>query len=52
MDTLNCKVCKRPYVDDEDADEFGTGLCYCCFEDGVESAEIKRRERIARANEY
>lgn len=47
-----CKNCRRPYVDDEDGDEFGTGLCYDCFEDTVEEAEIRRRERIARENEY
>ena len=47
-----CKKCQRAYVEDEDDDGFGTGLCYDCFEDGVEEAEIRRRERIARANEY
>lgn len=47
-----CKSCNRPYVDDEDADEYGSGLCYLCFEEGIEEYEIKRRERIARQNEY
>lgn len=47
-----CKKCGRAYVNEEDADEFGTGLCYECFEDGVEEADIRRRERIARNNEY
>ena len=47
-----CKECRLSYRVDEDADEFGTGLCYECFEEGVERAEERRRERIARANEY
>lgn len=47
-----CKLCGRPYLDDEDADEHGTGLCYHCFEDGVEEAEERRLRRIAEQNEY
>lgn len=47
-----CKKCRRHYRDDEGGDEYGTGLCYECFEEGVEEAEIRRRERIARENEY
>ncbi len=34
-----CKKCHRPYIDEEDNDEHGTGLCYECFEDGVDEAE-------------
>lgn len=38
-------------------DDFGeyavnTKLCYDCFEEGVEEHEEKKRERIARENEY
>lgn len=47
-----CKKCRRPHRADEDGDEIGTGLCYECFEEGVEEAEERRRERIARGNEY
>lgn len=47
-----CKKCRGPYAEDESDDSFGTGLCCDCFEDGVEDAEIRRRERIARQNEY
>lgn len=47
-----CKKCRHPYVENEDDDEYGTGLCYECFEGAVEEAEIRRRERIARENEY
>lgn len=47
-----CKKCNRKFLADEDDDEYGTGLCYECFEEGVEEYEIKRRERIARENEY
>lgn len=47
-----CKVCNKPYLEDESADEYGTGLCYHCFEDGVEAADERRRLRIARQNEY
>ena len=46
------KKCRRPYFEDEDDDEYGTGLCYHCFEEGVEEYEERRRERIARENEY
>jgi len=47
-----CKRCQREYHDDEDDDGFETGLCYQCFEDSLEEYEERRRERIARANEY
>lgn len=47
-----CKKCRCRYAEHEGDDEFGTGLCYECFEEGVEGADIKRRERIARENEY
>lgn len=47
-----CKRCQTPYVDDEDDDGYGTGLCYHCFEDSLEEYEEMRRDRIARANEY
>lgn len=47
-----CKKCKQPYADEEGSDEFETGLCYHCFEEGVEEYEERRRDRIARSNEY
>lgn len=52
---FTCKGCHILYHED-DVDEpesnFGTGLCQHCFQDGVEEAEERRRERIARENEY
>ena len=47
-----CKRCGDSYHDDEDDDGYETGLCYRCFEDSLEEYEEKRRERIARENEY
>jgi hypothetical protein len=47
-----CRSCSRLYVDDPKTDEFGTGLCSYCFEGGLEEYEDRRRERIARENEY
>lgn len=47
-----CKKCRGAFTCEEDDDEFGTGLCYHCFEDSVEEAEERRRERIARENEF
>lgn len=48
-----CKKCRDSYQEgEEDDDNYRTGLCYHCFEDGVEEHEIRKRERIARQNEY
>jgi hypothetical protein len=47
-----CRKCKRSYFDDEDDDAFDTGLCYQCFEDGLEEHEERKRRRIAEQNEY
>lgn len=47
-----CKVCRHPYFDEENSDGFGTGLCYECFECALEEHEERKRERIARENEY
>lgn len=47
-----CKRCNALYFCDEDDDEFGTKLCYHCFEDGLEEYEELRRKRIALQNEY
>lgn len=48
-----CKRCRQPYFEgDEDDDNFETDLCYCCFEDALEEYEERKRERIARQNEY
>lgn len=50
---FRCKECGYDYTDDDDRDPaHDTGLCYRCFEDGVERAEERRRERIARQNEF
>lgn len=51
-DQPKCKRCQSLYWDDEDDDGFETGLCYHCFEDALEEHEEKKRERIARQNEY
>jgi hypothetical protein len=47
-----CRKCERRYVDDEDDDGFETGLCYECFETGLEDYEENRRRKIAERNEY
>lgn len=47
-----CRKCQRLYEDDDRDDNYETGLCYACFEDGVEDYEERRRERIARENEW
>ena len=50
---FKCKVCKQNYIEeDEDDDHAGTGMCYHCFEDSLEEYEERKRERIARRNEY
>lgn len=51
-DAARCRKCRQPFVCDEDDDEYGTGLCYWCFEGGVEEHEERRRQRIAEQNEY
>lgn len=38
--------------EDDDGEIIQDKLCYHCFEDGVEEHEIRKRERIARENEY
>lgn len=52
FEPTRCKKCRDLYVDHEDSDEYDTGLCYECFEGELEKHEERRRERIARANEY
>lgn len=58
VELLKCKKCgdsfKVEYEEDADGNEYpvSLNLCYHCFEDGVEEYEIRRRERIARENEY
>ena len=47
-----CKRCRERYHEDEDDDHFESGLCYHCFEDVLEDWEERKRERIARQNEY
>ncbi len=51
--TLTCKRCRQPYFEGSEGDDnFETGLCYHCFEDALEEYEERKRERIARQNEY
>jgi hypothetical protein len=55
LDTMVCKKCHRMFKEDgaEDDDlSVGTGLCYDCFEEGVEEYEERRRRKIAEQNEY
>lgn len=53
-----CLKCGCKFSDSEHYDCAGEPfegipkLCYHCFEESVEEYEIKRRERIARDNEY
>ena len=47
-----CRKCHMSFFDDVDADEYGTGLCHHCFEEGVEEYEEKKRQRISEQNEY
>lgn len=54
-DVLRCKKCQCRYQEEHSDDDdlsIGTGLCYHCFEEGVEEYEEKRRRRIAEQNEY
>jgi formylmethanofuran dehydrogenase subunit E len=51
-DAPKCKRCNEPYYEEDDYDSFETGLCYHCFEDSLEEYEERKRERIARENEY
>lgn len=50
--TKACRQCNANFYCDEDSEEYGTGLCPHCFEAGMEDFEERRRERIARDNEY
>ena len=52
MTENTCKKCGLPYEEEEGDEGFDTGLCCRCFEDSIEEYEIRRRERIARENEY
>lgn len=49
---LRCRKCQHAYREHEDDDGLGTGLCGDCFEASVEDYEERKRERIARENEY
>ncbi len=53
MQLNNCLGCNRPFtpVWIEELELFSK-VCHHCFEDGVEQAEERRFERIARENEY
>lgn len=52
MEKLDCQRCGRKFLFDEDDEEAQRKLCYDCFETSLEEFEEKRRERIARENEY
>lgn len=52
MITFRCKKCEQKAAYEYGDDNEGTGLCYYCFEDGMEEYEERRRQRIAEANEY
>lgn len=52
MKTFICKRCHGKATCDYDDDNEGTNLCYDCFEGALEEHEERKRERIARANEY
>jgi hypothetical protein len=50
---IRCQKCQRMYEPEEDEEGFiNTKLCYDCFEASVEEHEERKRERIARENEY
>jgi hypothetical protein len=49
---FQCKECGKTCIEDEDADEHGTGLCCYCFEGELEDYEDNKRRRIAEQNEY
>lgn len=55
---FKCQRCGSNFDDSEHynlSDEVFEGipkLCYHCFEDALEEWEEKKRERIARENEY
>jgi formylmethanofuran dehydrogenase subunit E len=49
---IRCQNCGEYFLNDEDHPEYGKKLCYYCFEDGLEDHEERKRERIARENEY
>jgi len=55
MPVVKCKCmrCGDMFEPEEIEDGwFQDKLCYHCFEEGVEEHEERRRERIARENEY
>lgn len=49
-----CRRCGELFLPDLDdrGEIVSDKLCYYCFEDALEDFEEKKRERIARANEY
>ena len=52
MERGNCKCCGERYENEPGDDAYETGMCYHCFEESLEEHEERKRERIARANEY
>jgi len=53
---LKCQRCggafKAEWIGDDDNGFLQDKLCYDCFEDSLEEYEERKRERIARKNEY
>lgn len=51
---FKCKKCGEGFLPDLDHDGeiVSEKLCYFCFEDALEEFEEKKRERIARENEF
>lgn len=49
---ISCKECHRSYEECKGDDNERTHLCPQCFEGALEEYEIRKRERIARENEY
>lgn len=48
-----CKRCGDEFIAEEiEPGWFQDRLCYDCFEDALEEHEERKRERIARENEY
>lgn len=47
-----CKECRKDCQSLCGDENHGTNLCPDCFEGALEDFEEKRRERIARQNEY
>lgn len=54
MEMHKCQRCGEQVLPDldDDGEIMSNKLCYHCFEDALEEHEERKRERIARENEY